>query len=253
MALHRCFSPGIIVGGEAFTPASIASCVHWWDAELSAKTGSPGDISQINDLIGTDHLVQATGSDQPDDNTRTINGLTAFDFDGDDQLAVTSALDITTAFHVFIVAQFDVLTAAAFLVNAGPSFNLNTNDGWSLGLDESVGGSGRLALRVSNGTGVDDFVASASLVVGTAGPHLIEAWSVGTTEMGIAIDGVEEINSSMSFGCSGPDEFVMMARAAGGLNNFNGAWGMTVLFDAKVTGNDHDNMLAYATSRWGVP
>lgn len=235
----------------AFTPASIG--VHWWDAQLSTKTGSPGAISQINDLIGSLHLTQATGASQPADNTRTINGLVALDFDGADSLGVSSAPSFTTAFHIFTVCKFDALVNDDLLIDSGPQATVDTNDGMSCGCPGSNASLGGFRLRVSNNTGADALVA-ANGTVGTTVQHLVEVYSVGTTKMGITVDGVNTEDTTITFGCTSPDSFTIMARSpASNLNGIDGAWCMTVVCNQEITGSNLTSMRSYCQTRWGTP
>jgi hypothetical protein len=235
-----------------FTPTDLANITAWWAADLSTKTGSPGSISQMNALTGSIHLAQATAARQPTDNTRTINGRVALDFAGDDEMNVSNSLGVSTSFHLFIVVKFDALADNDVIVNAGPHFNLNTDDGWALVFAASgQGAAGRLRLRVGNGSAVDTLTASTSLLVGTSVPHLIEAWSIGTTEMGIAIDGVAETEVPAT-GCSGPDAFVLLSRGSN-LNCVDGAFCEAFLCTSQVTGGDLTDARTYLKNRWGTP
>jgi len=252
MAIMRCFAPGLLTGGGApFSPADLPGVVHWWDAELSTKTGSPGDISQLNDKIGTLHLSNGTSAQQPDDNTRTLNGVTALDFDGGDCLGAAGGPNFTTNFHMFFVIKFDALADSDFIFDAGPRFDLTTNDGASLHLD---GASGSILGHVSNGTNWDT-VDAPNGSVGTTNTHLIEFYSIGTTKMGIRIDGnTPTENTSMSFGCASPDAFVICSRSpVGALNNLDCGWGMAVVCNQEITGADLTNIQEYCQTRWGTP
>jgi hypothetical protein len=224
--------------------------VHWWDAVLSTKTGSPGDISQINDLIGSLNLAQATGTSQPDDNTRTLNSLVALDFDGGDSIGISSAPSFSTSFHAFVVAKIDALADVDIIIDSGPHITADTNDGMSLALN---GTAGSLRLRCSNGTNVDILTTGTGLV-GITLTHLIEAYSVGTTVMGVQVDGGTATEATPGFGCSGPDSFTLMARSpASTLNAMDGALAMAVICNQRITGADLTSMRNYCQTRWGTP
>lgn len=81
-----------------WTPADIQSILSLWcdAADEDTITASAGAVSKWSDKSGNgNHLVQATGSQQPTTASRTIGGLNALDFDGtDDNFNLTSAIDV---------------------------------------------------------------------------------------------------------------------------------------------------------------
>lgn len=103
-------------------PATYGTVSAWYDAsDTSSITSSSGAVSQWNDKSGNGrNLTQGTGGSQPLDNTRTVNGRVAIDFDGsDDFMTFPSGM---YGFHnsssntVFIVAANDTPTADHALI-----------------------------------------------------------------------------------------------------------------------------------------
>jgi hypothetical protein len=237
---------------QTWTPADLPSIVHWWHAVDSTKTGSPGDISQLNDRIGAAHLTQVTGTAQPDDNTRTINGKVALDFDGGDTLTTTTdpSVSVNGTVYGWSVVKIDTLVDADFIFATG-GFTAG-DDGFSILLDNGNAASGRLELNFSNGT-TQIRHRPTTPVVGTTNPHLVEFWIIGTTgEVNLAIDGTDATAyaPARTTGYGGPDDITIMARVAG--NQLDGAWCEAGLCTAVPNSTNRAQLLAYAQAYWGV-
>lgn len=235
----------------AFTPADLPGVVHWWDAVLSSKTGSPGAISQWDDLVGSLDLTQGTGAAQPTDNTATINSLAAMAFDGtDDAMANAGAVSVTTSVHLFIVMKFNALVDADCIIDCGPnSFGNETDNGFGFYLDENSGDTGVLTFCV--GTGAAGAELDSSATVGTSNAHLIEAWISTTAQIGVAVDG--SANTAVpANGMAAPDPIFLAARS-GGLNEIPANYGMIVICNQQITGDDLTAMRSYCQTRWGTP
>lgn len=240
-------------GPPAFTPASLPGIVHWWDAQLSTKTGSPGDISQMNDLIGTKHVSQAVVAAQPDDNTRTINGRVALDFDGADNLTNATAPAVTTngTVYVAVVAKVDVLAVSDIYVHCGAM--TAADDGANIRLDDANGTIGRLQLSWANGTTLESYRPTTP-VVGIAGPHFIEVWVIGTTGgVNIAVDGTTAAGATNTVGYGSPDSLGIFARATSTTNAMDGVFCSAIVCTAVPSAPNRASLLSYSQSRWGTP
>lgn len=238
-------------GVATFTPADLPNLVHWWHAVNSTKTGSPGNIAQINDLVGSLHLAQATGTQQPDDNGRTVNSKVALDFDGDDTLTVATGPSVSAngTAYVFWIGQIDALVNADMLLHTG-GFS-STQDGFCLLLDNGNAASGRLALHWANGSAADTYRPTTP-VLGTTTPHLVECWIIGTNGgVNIAIDGVDGAGATNTIGYNTPDEVDWFSR--GGLNPLDGAGCEMGICTSVPNSGNRASLLAYAQSYWGTP
>jgi hypothetical protein len=232
-----------------WTPADLPGLVHWWHAELSTKTGSPGAISQINDLVGSLNLVQADGTRQPTDNVATINSEIALNFDGTDSLRVVTGPSVSAngTLYAFWIGKIDSLVDFDMLWHTGGS--AAGNDGVCLRLNSTAG---RLMLMWSNGTTAETYSPAGNLV-GTSGPHLVEAWVIGTTGgVNIRVDGVLQAGATNTVGFNTPEETDWFARA-GTLNLLDGQGGEWGIATTVAAGADATNLLAYSQSYWGTP
>jgi hypothetical protein len=249
------YYPGVAaaaVVAPTWTPADLPGLVHWWHSVLSAKTSSLGAVSQINDLVGSLHLTQGTGAAQPTDNTRTINGKVALDFDGSDDAlngATGASLTANGTAYVFWIGKVDTLVSADMLFHTG-GFTAG-NDGFCLSCHSA--GGGRLLLSWSNGTTGETY-GPTTPVITTTGPHLVECWIIGTTGgANFAIDGVDAAGATNTVGYATPEELNWFTRA-GTLNELDGAgceWG--IVNGAVPGSSDRADLLAYAQDYWGTP
>jgi hypothetical protein len=236
----------------AFTPLDLPGLVHYWHAVDSPKTGHPGAISQINDLVGSLHLVQAAGAAQPTSNTRTINGKIALDFDGtDDAMRVATGPSVTAngLIYVFGVWKFDSFADADMLFHTGGASA--ANDGCCLELELAAG---RLRQSWANGTTQSTWSPAAALV-GTTTPHFIEYWIDGNIG-NFAVDGVDQAgftHATTPHGYATPEETDWFNRG-GTLNELDGAgceWG--IVADTMPSAGDRVSMLSYMRTEWGTP
>lgn len=242
----------LLFEGAAFTPASLTGLQHRWHAVDSTKTGSPGAISQLNDMIGSLHLTQATGTRQPTDNTVTINGKVALNFDGDDALvAGAPSVSANGTVYGFIVVKVDTLVDSDALWHSGAA--TAANDGFMLALDQTGGSpNGQLMLNWANGTTLEQ-LRPATPVIGTTTPHLIEFWVIGTNGgANFAVDGVDAAGATNTVGYGTPDDMDIMARS-NDLNNTDGVWCEAGLCTAVPNASNRSALLAYAQSYWGTP
>jgi hypothetical protein len=106
------------VAGGAWTPASIAGLVAWYDASNAASiTASAGNVSQWNTLGGSAagaHLVQATSTNQPKTGTRTINAKNVIDCDGSNDWMAVTFTTIAQPYTVLMVVVSDSASAGTF-------------------------------------------------------------------------------------------------------------------------------------------
>jgi hypothetical protein len=96
-------------GGGGWSPTDLPDLVGWWDLSDEATVTTSTGISQVNDKSGSgNHLVQATGSNQPAHTTSASLGggtLKVASFDGSDDLLATSATPATVPLTFLVVAR----------------------------------------------------------------------------------------------------------------------------------------------------
>ena len=114
-----------------WTPASLTALAHWWSAQAPANyTESGGVISQMNDLVGSAHMTQATAGLRPALVASSVNGHPVAQFATDDILATgAAAISDTGSFTVWGIIRQDAGSAAhvdAVRVNA----NTGHSGGW---------------------------------------------------------------------------------------------------------------------------
>jgi hypothetical protein len=117
LLLHRALlSVGGAAAGGGFSPADFgADLVAWYDAQDSGSlTLSGSSVTQWDDLSGNgEHLVQATGSQQPTYGATSFNtSYPGISFDGGDGLTCSSFAGTSgAALSTFIVGQMNSGTA----------------------------------------------------------------------------------------------------------------------------------------------
>lgn len=129
------------------TPATIlANVAHWYRADqgITIATG----VSQWNDLIGTAHLIQSTGANQPAYNATdaAYNGQATVQSTATNMFLVSGAAAMTQPCSVWVVGQINTIGR----------------------LIASLGTSGALAPSVFSQTGNAAANAGTSLITATA-------------------------------------------------------------------------------------
>lgn len=109
-----------------WTPSKIeTSC--WYDpSNVFTITESSGLVSQLDDLSGNDaHLIQSSGSAQPETNTRTLNNLNVIDFSLNSDWMESNSNFSTPSNGMFAVYQVAVVD--------GTLSNKNASSLWAAG------------------------------------------------------------------------------------------------------------------------
>jgi hypothetical protein len=117
-----------------FNPRRISGLLAWWDAQTPSSYDIATGVSEWRDLSGNaNHLTQSITNNQP--TLSTLNGRTAFSFDGsNDQLAAASSIITASSagqFSAFAVVQTSDNSGNMFsagAVNNGFNFLAATND-----------------------------------------------------------------------------------------------------------------------------
>ena len=235
----------------AFTPASLSNLLFWHDGSLSSKTYHSGSIvSQWNDLSGNArHWTNSTSGDSPVDNTRTINGITALDFAGSEAMQMGSGHGISTVGHLFFVGIIDTYQSSDKLLAAGAQ--TDTDDGFSLQQSSSTN---QLALLLSDGTAPRDILHSGAgntFTPGTA--YLIQGRFSGSGTYAIKIGTNTTSSTASNGGCTGPDNFFLMANdISGNTAGTDGCVAAVVGYSDIKSGTDLSNLESYFAARFGV-
>jgi hypothetical protein len=128
--------------GVPFVPTAIAGLLAWYKADALALADA-ASVSQWDDSSGSaNHVVQATGANQPTYRANQLNGLPTIQFDGGDYLQKAS-FPLTSTYTLFTVVKttgsgfmsvldHDIDTPRIFLFryNGASSFELSA---WSSG------------------------------------------------------------------------------------------------------------------------
>lgn len=179
---------GIISSPSSFAPED---SLVWWDAsDTGTITGSPA-VSQIDDKIGTQHLVQGTGSEKPNTGTRTHNSLNVLDFDGSDFMDKTSfpiPSSGNVAFYgVFGIDSVNDVNDSLFSINAATNdFQFQAGNVSDFRAEANVNGSGSNIAAFAtnkNGPSIYEFIFDFT----------------GAAEFTVFVDGVENPNGPNAY------------------------------------------------------
>lgn len=144
-------SASVTAASAGFSPEQDPLLVAWYDAADAATLIGGASVSTWADKAGSANLTQSSGTRQPSNGTRSLNGLNALDFTADDwmgaaislpasgNIALHMALDLDSANNAFaaLIAldaathdmQLDALSSAQFdgrlnLAGVGTSVDL---------------------------------------------------------------------------------------------------------------------------------
>lgn len=218
----------------SWSPAQLTNPVSWYDASDTATiTASSNAVSQWNDKIGTNHLTQGTGANQPTTGS-TINGKNVVTFNGTShwmQKLTTPALSQPgTIWAVFKLSS----TAGSQIFVDGGNGNrwLLWNQGGQTTFQLYAGGFANTG--VNTDTSIHSHVvvfngASSSYDIdGT--PHTPLNAGTGT-------------NAGITLGASEP----------AGTANMAGAWCELAYTSSAASAPDVALWLTYVRAKWGTP
>lgn len=226
-----------------WTP-SVITTEGWYDcSDTDTITDSSGDVSQLDDKSGNaEHLVQATGADQPETGTRTLNGLNVLDCDGSEFLE-NLAFPITAGdIALFVVAEIDSLSSTA---NAIVSMNATGTPDWQFDSNSATQFDGRI--------NVTSMGSDVNLTGGPfAGPSIynINFDQSGAGIYNAFIDGIQRaVNTTYSTAMDASQEFRMFTNR-GSVSMPNGAFAEVVLI-TDFTAVTREIIEGYLAHKWG--
>lgn len=202
----------------SFSPASLAGIAHWYRADqgITIATG----VSQWNDLIGTAHLIQSTGANQPAYNATDAgyNGQATVQSTAATMYLAAAGAVAAQVFTVWFVGQSGSSGQVIFALAAGAPYLVNSSGKMAM-YAGAVLGSNVLAnakhatLAIFNGTtsfiGVDNWLSGG--VAGPAGAANGSAIGAFAQSNGVAgsIGKIAEV--VIQAGTPTPDERAAMA------------------------------------------
>lgn len=109
------------------SPATIlANVAHWYRADLGITLAT--GVSQWNDLIGSAHLVQATGGNQPSYNATDAgyNGQATLQASTTGKFLAASGVVTSQPFAIWFVGEFSTAGNIIFALAAGNPYLVNS-------------------------------------------------------------------------------------------------------------------------------
>jgi hypothetical protein len=226
---------------SGFNPRQIAGLSAWYDASVaSSLTLTSGFVSQWDDLSGSGlHLTQATEANRP--GTGTINGKTAVDFDGSNDLMQVTA-DVFPG-TLMVVGSLDSIAASAMAAfaadaatNSANAFWISSPAQWRLvGFDASIPAS----YAHSGGTALASQPVLATVLHGASNVSRID---------GAPLAGTTNVTGGNTQGVT------VGARVISGSPStlWNGQIGEVLLFNRVLTASEVSKAESYLASKWGV-
>ena len=228
------FSPGFIFGAS-FLPTSISGCQAWYRADLGVSGSAP--VTAWADQSGNSrNLSEATNG--PTLTASAVNGHPAMVFDGSNDKLATADFTLAMPYHWFIVMKNITWTDPEYAM-------YGDNDAASNSPPAIMqrGFSGQMNARANN-------VDTASVTLGTTNYGVIDAYF--NTGSGVAFIRLNNgTPATGTFTAASMDGLVLGARFSDRFSNVGIA--EAIIYNAQITGADLTNLMAYFTSRYGVP
>lgn len=193
MMLGLGLSISAVQRAATFDPSKLANVAHWYRADIGV-TQSAGLVSQWNDQIGTAHLVQTTGANQPSYNATdaAYNNQATIQASAISHWLASGAAISTQPITVWAVGEFS--TAGAVFVGLstgtpilyGPASVITASAGTGLGSGVAIGSKAAILTTYNGGSsfiGVNNWIAGGvSGVAGASnGTHIaVLAYANGT-------------------------------------------------------------------------
>ena len=170
---------------QLWTPAQITT-LGWYDAsDEDTITESSGFVSQIDDLSGNDeHLVQTTGSLQPETGVRTQNSLNVLDFTNLNYLQKTSfplpsSGDVTFLMVAEIDGNINQTASSIYSIDSAADFQLCADTTSNFQGDIRISVAGDLDLGATNKNGPSIYCCTFDY--GTNFRGIVDGTTVGTS------------------------------------------------------------------------
>jgi len=223
-----------------FSPRQIAGLSAWYDASVaSSLTLTSGFVSQWDDLSGSGlHLTQSVEANRP--GTGTINGKTAVDFDGSNDLMQVTA-DVFPGTVLAIVEQ-DNVSVNSFPFSVRDSATNSSNAFWVANSQWRLVGFDAAAVASYASSGGTAAIGVANLVTvlhGSPRPSRVD---------GSPLAGTTNVTGSNEQG------IVVGARILSGTSStyVNGKIGEMLVYNRVLTASEVAKAESYLASKWGV-
>ena len=104
---------------KSFDPSQLSGVAHWYKADRGVTLNST-TVSQWNDQVGTAHVSQGTGANQPTFNATDAGyaNQPTVQSTATSQFLVSGALTTNQAFTLWVIGQFATASAAAVALSA---------------------------------------------------------------------------------------------------------------------------------------
>lgn len=237
-------------------PTTISGCTLWLDAADSATiTHSGGAVSQWDDKSANGYALAQPGAStlKPTTGASTINSLNVLDFDGGDDLSLTSApINNATDGTVTVLA----VVQSAAVSGAGDLQAVSADDTSTVRLGGFVtteGATGR-ARTYSWATGETDFAADSGAPLTNNVTYLnTTIWRTSNVE--VRVDGASSgaTSTTANRAYSATSTLIIGDGFAGGGDNWNGKIAEVVAYDRVLSGADLAAVEQYLRTKWGTP
>lgn len=222
-----------------FTPNNDSALVGWWDAsDVGTIVSDAGFVSAWNDKSGGTALTQTLSNRQPITNSRTMNGLNALDFDGNDFVQRAGSFPVSgdVAFHMALAIDSTINAFEAILAVEG-------SDDFQIDAENAAQFDGRLNLTgMGTAFSFSGGPYSGPLILSAVFDHT----GAGTAE--IFINNVSRGSTAYTTAIDVFGDLLLMT------NRSKNAWVNGAVGELVVTGNV-SNRAAYHTylsDKWGV-
>jgi len=217
--------------GASYSPSQLAGVAHWYRSDLGV-TQSGGFVSQWSDQIGTAHLVQGTGANQPAYNATdaAYNNQPTLQSTAVNMFLASGAAASTQAFTIWLVGEF------------------STASGTMVGL--VVGASARPAIYRAGGNVTID----ANTVLGSGVSSAAKHATLGVYNGGSSFVGVDNWLTGGVSGAAGAANGIAIAVFAYTNGTFGtvGKCAEMIIQSGTPTAAEKTAMAAYFTARYAV-
>ena len=227
-------------GGGGFAPTDIDGCEHWYDSSVLDDITKDGSnrVSQWNDKVGSDNLVQSTSSNQPLWVNDGQNGHDYIDFDSTARYMQTSSgwTSMAQPMTVCMAIEFPSAERCAFSgFNSGASTWLRLMRGSNTNQVACYNGADFGGTSI---TGLDDAKHTFMVISDNAGDDLIY------------MDG----NNVTTDDSGGSNAFVGLT--IGAQQDGSSGWGSAIyewfIYDSVLSSDNLATVNTYLSDKWGL-
>lgn len=223
------------------SPIVTTNLIHRWDFSNSGSiTLNGSDVSQINDLVGSNNASQGSASLQPALISSAQNGLDVARPAAAEALALDSAINLGSTYTIFIAYKSNAEQTAAYLL------------GGATGEAQGVFGESNVATYLGAGS-YENNSGGGTVGYMRTGARISSFGALCVTPSTLYVDDVETLDASANTPINFTNLEALLARnVTASIGAISADVGEILIHNAVLSASDRSDQFAYLMDKWGI-